>query len=283
MTQQSGATPPASDNPEQPQESQQTQQSQQSQQEKSAQTTEQAQTPAKSQKPGKRAKNLYEPYDTPWWFWAALRTAARFIYFLKLDLHVIGRENIPEEGPFIIASNHLSWMDVPLVPSFLKRKVVYMAKEELFYGRVGWLVRLLGAFPVKRGEADRQSLRAADTQLKAGKIFMIFPEGTRSKIHQLGKGHVGLGMIALRAGVPVVPVAVWGSEYTFKKLRPRVTISYGKPMLLTPKGKKITREDIEEATEKVMRAIAAMMPPEYRGVYGNNVTQSPEDLVEEGM
>ena len=213
----------------------------------------------------------------------ALRSDERFIYFLKLNLLVIGRENIPKEGPFIIASNHLSWMDVPLVPSFLKRKVVYMAKEELFYGKVGWIVRFLGAFPVKRGEADRQSLRAADAQLKAGKIFMIFPEGTRSKIHQLGKGHVGLGMIALRAGVPVVPVAVWGSENSFKKLRPRVTVSYGKPMLLTPRGNKITREDIEEATEKVMRAIAAMMPPEYRGLYGDNATQPPERFVQDGL
>ena len=256
MTQQSGASP-ASDNPEQPQEA------------KEAQTTEQAHSSVKSAKQVKRAKNLYEPYDPPTWFWVALRTFARFIYFLKLNLRVIGRENVPKEGAFIIASNHLSWMDVPLVPSFLKRKVVYMAKEELFYGKVGWLVRFLGAFPVKRGEADRQSLRAADTELKAGKIFMIFPEGTRSKTRQLGKGHVGLGMIALRAGVPVVPVAVWGSEYTFKKLRPRVTISYGKPLLLTPRGQKITREDIEEATEKVMRAIAAMMPPEYRGRYGD--------------
>src|SRR5690242_2307003 len=251
MTQQSGATP-ASDNPEQ---------QPQSQEAKETQTTEQA---------VKRAKNLYEPYDTPTWFWVTVRTIARFIYPLLARVRVVGRENVPKEGACIIASNHLAWMDVPLVPSFLKRKVVYMAKEELFYGKAGWIVRFLGAFPVKRGEADRQSLRAADTQIKAGKIFMIFPEGTRSKIHQLGKGHVGLGMIALRAGVPVIPVAVWGSEYIFKKWRPRVTISYGQPLHLAPKGNKITREDIEEATDEVMRAIAAMMPPEYRGMYGGS-------------
>jgi 1-acyl-sn-glycerol-3-phosphate acyltransferase len=254
MTQQSGATS-ASNNPE-PQQAKQTQ------------AAEQSRKPTKPAKSHKPAKNLYEPYDTPMWFYAAVCTFARFIFLLKLRLRLIGLENVPKEGAFIIASNHLSWMDVPLVPSFIKRKVVYMAKEELFYSKVGWLVRLMGAFPVKRGEADRQSLRAADTQLKAGKIFMIFPEGTRSKIRQLGQGHVGLGMIALRAGVPVIPVAVWGSEYTFKKLRPPVTVSYGKPLLLAPKGKKITREDIEDATNEVMRHIAAMMPPEYRGMYG---------------
>ncbi len=260
MTQQSGTTP-ASDNPEQPP---------QSQEAKEEQAIGQA----------KRAKNLYEPYDTPAWFWVTLRTIARFIYPLLARVRVVGRENVPKEGAFIIASNHLAWMDVPLVPSFLKRKVVYMAKEELFYGKAGWIVRFLGAFPVKRGEADRQSLRAADTQIKAGKIFMIFPEGTRSKIHQLGKGHVGLGMIALRAGVPVIPVAVWGSEYIFNKWRPRVTISYGKPLHLAPKGNKITREDIEEATDEVMRAIAAMMPPAYRGMYGDHSAQSSSETAQ---
>ncbi len=255
MTQQSGATP--ADNPEQPQQASQ------------IQAAEQQSKPVNLAKTRKPAKNLYEPYDTPTWFYAALRALVHFVFFLKLRVRLIGLENVPQQEPFIIASNHLSWMDVPLVPSYIKQKVVYMAKEELFYGKIGWIVRFMGAFPVKRGEADRQSLRAADTQLKAGKVFMIFPEGTRSKNHQLGQGHVGLGMIALRAGVPVVPVAIWGSEYTFKKLRPPVTISYGKPLLLTPKGKKITREDIEDATNEVMRHIAAMMPPEYRGMYGD--------------
>jgi 1-acyl-sn-glycerol-3-phosphate acyltransferase len=90
-------------------------------------------------------------------------------------------------------------------------------------------------------------------------------------------------MIALRAVVPVVPVAIWGTEYTFKKLRPRVTISYGKPLLLAPKGKKITREEIEEATNEVMRAIAAMMPPEYRGKYGDVPAQSSDKTVQDGL
>jgi 1-acyl-sn-glycerol-3-phosphate acyltransferase len=264
MTQQSGATP-ASDNPEQ------------SQQAQMAAQPDKPVKPAKPTKSSKPAKNLYEPYDTPTWLWAVVRSILRFVFILKLNVRLIGLENVPKEGAFIIASNHLSWMDVTLVPSFIKRKVVYMAKEELFYSKVGWLVRAMGAFPVKRGEADRQSLRAADTQLKAGKIFMIFPEGTRSKNHQLAQAHVGLGMIALRAGVPVVPVAVWGTENTFKKLRPRVTVSYGKPVTLTPKGKKITREDIEEATTEVMRRIAAMMPPQYRGMYGDPVLMDEGD------
>ena len=120
--------------------------------------------------------------------------------------------------------------------------------------------------------AQQQFMRAHEwwllCDLRAGGIVTLFPEGTRSKTHTLAKGHAGLGMIALRSGVPVVPVAIWGSEHALKKFRPRVTIAFGPPIVLKPKGAKITREDIDEGTERVMRSIASMMPPEYRGVYG---------------
>src|SRR5206468_7853779 len=203
----------------------------------------------------------------PMKLWQLIRGVVRLIVAIMLDVRLIGRQNVPKTGPLIIASNHLSWAEIPLIPAFLKRKVVYMAKEETFQGKMGWLVRFLGAFPVKRGEADRQSLRAAEELLKAGCILSIFPEGTRSKIHKLGKAHAGMGMIALRSGAPVVPVAIWGSENAFKKLRTPITIAYGEPMILKPKGNKITREDIDEATNKVMRKMAEMLPPAYRGVY----------------
>ncbi|HEX9134289.1 MAG TPA: lysophospholipid acyltransferase family protein [Ktedonobacteraceae bacterium] len=222
----------------------------------------------------KPQKNLYKPYRMPTILWRLLRGVVRLVAAIFLDVHPVGRQNVPEKGPLIIASNHLSWTDVPLIPAYLKFKVVDMAKEETFQGKMGWLVRFMGAFPVKRGEADRQSLRTAEEQLKAGRILGIFPEGTRSRIQRLGKAHAGLGMIALRTGAPVVPVAIYGSEKAFKKFRPRVTITYGEPMLLTPKDKKITREDIDEVTEQVMLRIASMLPPEYRGVYAEKLTAS---------
>ncbi len=229
--------------------------------------------PAKSTKT-KPQKNLYEPYIVPMIIWRSIRALARLILAIMLDVHLVGRQNMPEKGPLIIASNHLSWTDIPLIPAYLKPRVVYMAKEETFTGKMGWLPRFLGAFPVKRGEADRQSLRAAEEQLKAGRVLIIFPEGTRSRIQRLGHAHAGLGMIALRSGVPVVPVAIYGSEKAFKKFRPQITITYGEPMILAPKGKKITREDIEEVTEQVMLRIASMLPPEYRGVYAEKLLAS---------
>ena len=203
--------------------------------------------------------------------WRLIRVVVRVFFAIMLDVQTIGRQNVPETGSLIIASNHLSWTDVPLIPAFLKRRVVYMAKEETFMNKGGWLVRFLGAFPVKRGEADRQSLRAAEEQLKAGRILSIFPEGTRSKIHTLGQAHAGLGMIALRSGAPVLPVAIYGSENALKKFRPRVTIIFGEPMILTSKGKKVTREDIDQSTEQVMLRISSMLPPEYRGVYAEKL------------
>jgi 1-acyl-sn-glycerol-3-phosphate acyltransferase len=213
-------------------------------------------------------KNLYEPYVTPRWFWICLGAFARLVFALALNIKVVGRHNIPKSGPYFVVSNHLSWTDIPLVPAYMPHQVVYLAKEELFQGRMGWMVRFLGAIPVKRGEADRQLLRASDDLLKRGKVLIIFPEGHRSDDHQLIQAHAGMGMIALRAGVPVLPVAVCGSEHALKKFRPRVTVSYGAPLMLQPRGAKITRTDITEATETVMLHIAEMLPPEYRGVYG---------------
>ncbi|MHB8599936.1 MAG: lysophospholipid acyltransferase family protein [Ktedonobacteraceae bacterium] len=228
----------------------------------------------------KAAKNLYEPYVTPPVLYHALRYVVIALLNVIVRLRVRGLYNVPKQGAFIIVSNHLAWTDIPFIPLYLRRKVIYMAKEEYFTSKLAWLVRFLGAFPVKRGEGDRQALRAGEEQLKKGNILVIFPEGTRSRSRKMAKAHAGMGMIALRSGVPVVPVAVWGSEKTFKKFRPQVTVSYGEPMLLKPKGKKVTREDIDEATEQVMRKIAGMLPPEYRGAYSE---EAPAQGTEPGV
>jgi 1-acyl-sn-glycerol-3-phosphate acyltransferase len=241
-----------------------------------AANTAQEATVAKKEPPKKPEKNLYEPYATPRIAYELLRFLARFVFALTFRTHIRGRYNIPRKGPYIIAANHLSWTDIPLVALNVPGKVVYMAKDEAFSGKIGWITRFLGAFPVKRGEADRQAMRAAQDLLKRKKVLVIFPEGTRSKTHTLSKAHAGLGMIALRAGVPVVPVAIYGSENALKKFGTHVTISYGEPVLLRPAGAKITREDITEATDEVMQRIAAMLPERYRGIYGTDATAEPK-------
>ena len=224
---------------------------------------------APSAKPHKPQKNYYEPYITPPVLYQILRWIAIFAFHIANRVRLKGRYHVPRQGGFILAPNHLSWTDIPLVAMHLNRKVVYMAKEEYFTGRMTWLVRFLGSFPVKRGEGDRQALRTGEEQLKKGNILGIFPEGTRSRTRAIAQAHAGMGMIALRTGVPVVPVAIWGSENALKKFRSPITIAYGEPIVFKPKGKKITREDIDEATNTVMQKIAEMLPPEYRGVYGD--------------
>jgi len=227
----------------------------------------------KHAKPAKPQKNLYEPYNTPPLIYEMLRWFVIIVVAIAVRLSLYGLSNVPARGPLILAPNHLAWVDIPLIALYIPRKVVFMAKEEYFSGKIAWLIRFLGAFPVRRGEADRQALRTAEEQLRQGHILGIFPEGTRSRSRTLAKGHTGMAMIALRTGVPVVPVAIWGSEKALKEFRPRVTIRYGEPVILKPKGVKITRQDIDEATDQVMYRIASMLPPEYRGVYAGEVAE----------
>jgi 1-acyl-sn-glycerol-3-phosphate acyltransferase len=235
--------------------------------------SEQPAQPEKHAKPAKPQKNLYEPYNTPPLIYEMLRWFAIIVVAIAVRLSLYGLSNVPARGPLILAPNHLAWADIPLIALYIPRKLVFMAKEEYFSSKIGWLIRFLGAFPVKRGEADRQALHAAEEQLRQGHILGIFPEGTRSRSRTLAKGHAGMAMIALRTGVPVVPVAIWGSEKALKEFRPHVTIRYGEPLVLKPKGIKITRQDIDEATDQVMFRIASMLPPEYRGVYAGEVAE----------
>src|SRR5260370_29506634 len=121
--------------------------------------------------------------------WRVFWWLVRIISSIGLDIHVVGRQNVPAQGACIIASTHLSWVDVPLIPAFIKRRIVYMAKEETFQGNLAWLVRFLGPFPVKRGQADPQSIPAAHEQLKPGRLRGMFPEGTHRTIRKVRQAH----------------------------------------------------------------------------------------------
>src|SRR6185437_2424299 len=116
------------------------------------------------------------------WFYETCRAIARVLVLLLIRLRVNGVENVPATGPVIPVSNHLNWTDIPMIGLRLKRLTHFMAKAELFQKPpIKWLVIGLGAFPVRRGEADRQAIKQADEVLKAGQVLVIFPEGTRSR------------------------------------------------------------------------------------------------------
>lgn len=161
-------------------------------------------------------------------FYSIARELVRFVYFIVFHITVIGRENIPaEKGGYIIASNHVSNNDPPVVGITFRGKYNFMAKEELFQKSklFAWLIRKLGAFPVKRGAKDTSAIDNALQSLKNGRIFVIFPEGTRSKDGELGRPKSGVTLIAAQAKVPVVPVFI---KYGRKKFRRSIVVSIGK-------------------------------------------------------
>ena len=197
------------------------------------------------------------------------------IYIRKFE--VVGRENMPREGPLILASNHLNNADPPMVALAIRpRFPTYMAKREMItWPILGPAFRIFGAFPVRRGEADLSALRAATEHLQMGALLVMFPEGTRSRTGSLSKGHPGTAIIAMRSGAPILPVAVTGSEkiswpwFFLKPLSvPHIKVTIGEPFHL-PAYERITSEATAEATDIIMRRIAALLPPTYRGAYAD--------------
>jgi 1-acyl-sn-glycerol-3-phosphate acyltransferase len=122
-----------------------------------------------------------------------------------------GHEHVPETGPVVLASNHRSNMDPVLLASALKRPVAFMAKAELFVGPLGWIMRWIGQFPVRRGGIDREALRRTDAVLARGSMLGLFPEGTRGD-GGFAAVHPGLAYIVVRQRCPVLPVVIFGTE-----------------------------------------------------------------------
>ncbi|HEU5369868.1 MAG TPA: lysophospholipid acyltransferase family protein [Ktedonobacterales bacterium] len=210
------------------------------------------------------------------WFYETCRVIVRLIVPLLIRLRVIGVENVPRTGPVILVSNHLNWTDIPMIGLRVMRRTHFMAKSELFQkAPLKWLVIGLGAFPVRRGEADRQAIKQAEEVLKAGQVLVIFPEGTRSRSRKMKAGLAGVALIALRSGAPVVPVGIYGSE-KFKPwhiwpFRTSITLTYGEPFILTREGQR-GHTNLQEQLDSIMRRIAALVPPEYRGIYGEDAS-----------
>ena len=148
-------------------------------------------------------------------FYSFLRNCARLFYIIVYHIHVIGGENIPKEkGGYIIASNHVSNNDPPVVGITFKGKYTFMAKEELFEINpiFSWLISKLGAFPVRRGAKDNTAIEKALESLGEGRIFVIFPEGTRSKDGEIHRFKAGAFLLAREAGVPILPVVLDGTR-----------------------------------------------------------------------
>lgn len=217
-----------------------------------------------------------------WWFYLLCNRAMAAALRLLADWEVFGLENVPARGPLILVANHNNIIDPPLLgASIPHRPVVFMAKKELFdrwYS--GWLVRGYCAFPVRRGEPDRQAFRQALEVLRRGLILGMFPEGTRSKTGAMGPAQPGTAVIALRARVPILPVGITGTDKvkgpaSVIRRRPHIRVNIGRPFTLAVNSAD-RRSAVEEATCQIMGRIAALLPPEYRGAW----TPPPEPPAE---
>lgn len=167
---------------------------------------------------------------------------------------VFGKENFPKEGGVLLCSNHIDNLDPPVVGINAPRPVYFMAKEELFNVPVlGKILPDLNAFPVKRGMSDREALRKGLGILKEGNVLGLFPEGTRSKTGQLGKGMAGAGFFALRSEAHVVPCAIIGPYKAFSKLK----VVYGKPIDMIELRER--KASAEETTELIMSEIRKLI------------------------
>lgn len=192
---------------------------------------------------------------------------------VKLRCRVQGLENVPRTGALLVVANHLSNTDPPLLGTIFRRKVSFIGKEELFrQPLIGYCLRKLGGFPVRRGKIDLKAMRRVYRELAAGGVLVMFPEGTRSKSGGLGVAYRGAAQIAVHAGVPVLPVAISGTEVLdrlrgwFK--RPGVVINIGQPFYLTGAKGSASREELDRFTGRIMTDIAGLLPAAYRGEYG---------------
>ncbi|MDD5435550.1 MAG: lysophospholipid acyltransferase family protein [Nitrospira sp.] len=183
---------------------------------------------------------------------------------------IIGRENIPKDEAVIIAANHVSYLDIPLLGSSIYsagRDADYVAKKELFSVPVlGTFLRMLGAFPVDREKLDRSTLREAVKRLNSGRILVIFPEGTRSPDGRLQAGKPGVGMIVRMSRAKVIPVAITGTDKALPRgswriHRVQITIRFGKPIdfnsMIENSGD--NKGDIGEITKIIMDNINTLL------------------------
>jgi 1-acyl-sn-glycerol-3-phosphate acyltransferase len=182
----------------------------------------------------------------------------RGLYRLK----AVGLENLPARGGYVLSANHTSNFDPwPLgIPLYPRRFLRFMAKSELFWLPLGWIVQGAGGFKVRRGESDTEAIRTAEALAREGYVVVMFPEGTRRskglRKKHVARAHTGAARIALAAGVPLVPAAISGTD----RLRylARLRVAYGAPLDIDDLRELPPGDVAQEATDRLMRAIYAL-------------------------
>ena len=211
-------------------------------------------------------------------FWYRLgRLLARILIPTFGRIEVVGRENVPPYGPLIIAPNHQSNADPGVLVYAISRPLWWMAKRQLFSNPLNaYFMRAVHVHPIDRDGRDLEALAWAQETLAADRALVLFPQGTRSP-GALTEASDGATYIALRSGAPILPVAITGTErirgvakiaFHFQRLR----VVIGEPFTLPVVEGRLERAVLHSLTDQVMERIAALLPPEYRGVYAGPKT-----------
>ena len=193
-----------------------------------------------------------------------VQSVLRFIFPRYFDWTVEGAHHLPDDGPAILVSNHVNYLDPLAMGVVFDRPLHFMAKKELFeHPLFGWLLRKVYAFPVRRGQADRQAIRHALRILADGHVLALFPEGTRSATGRLQELQRGVAMLALRSGAPVVPMVLLGAHEALAGGRkvPRrgpLTVRVGPPLWFD--NDVVNSPAVTEASRRIHEAMASLYP-----------------------
>lgn len=205
------------------------------------------------------------------------RPIFRFLFRALSRVEIRGLENIPRNGAYMIAINHISIFEPPFVLAFWPKAPEAVGAREIWSRRgQSFLARIYGGIPVRRGEYDRQLLETMIAVLKSGRALLIAPEGGRSHTPGLRRAYPGVAYVLEKARVPVVPVGITGSTEDFlqkamKGQRPCLQMCIGKPFLLPPLEAHCQNRRIalRKNADMIMVRIAELLPPEYQGVYAD--------------
>lgn len=200
----------------------------------------------------------------------------RVLFLLLTRVWVVGKERIPTDGGYIVAANHLSMIEVPLVYCVINRHDVtgLVAKKHYNNPFFRWVVNIMDGIWLSRSEIDTRALKAARDHLKGGGVLGIAPEGTRSETGALRQAKTGVAFLADQVEVPILPVAVSGTWQITKEIltlrRPVIKVHVGEVFFLPKVDRKERDEGLKRNTDEIMCQLAALLPPENRGVYADH-------------
>jgi 1-acyl-sn-glycerol-3-phosphate acyltransferase len=211
------------------------------------------------------------------WVWRLLFPPVRWIVMHITRIEMLGRDHVPASGAFIVVANHVNWKDPPVVSVALGIPIRWMAKSEVFgWPIIGFLLRGVGNFGIRRGESDRRAMQLAMKVLERGLPLGVFPEGHRSERRALLRGRPGISLLAEKTDALIVPCGIAGTPTPFVGLigRKRIRLAFGTPFRISDLPAEI-RHDRQAATDAIMLRIAALLPAEMRGVYSEGTPKEP--------